>query len=482
MKKLSKNILMVLICFMLIFSLHIVRPHEKAKADFGISLLAIGGITLATLAIGGLSHLAINEDARKAVVDSSVAVFNNATDSVKQDFTNAIERTKLYGGIGLELAGATWDWIQNVAIKSITSDLFKKDYFKVGPIEYNAVNLLRTFMDGRTYGVYEFSSYIISDGIIFKGLMVEMSGDALSTRGLARRRLITDLNITSNDVDVGTWRSTVLSNFLRDDNGVLYGYTGYLNSLIDMDKYIPVDHWANQVGNSLDRVFEASRSRGKLDVPLDGLMGVGDGSVGLHYDLSANRWLVSQTGEHWLGDVALDLNQIGVVTDASTGAIAYNPDLDIPRVGIRDVTGTITDPITGDHVGTIETDIPIDGSFPIDQTDAPPIDIPVPPPSIPGQINWDKLKYSGDLFTTAFPFSLPWDIANALDATFGGLGNTSVPDFDFKLKNLNGEIVALKIVIPDAITNQLPFVRAVFLIIFDISIIYAIRRLLGGAS
>ena len=473
MKKFSKNILTILICFMLIFSLHIVKPHQKAKADFGITLVTVGGIALASLAIGGLAHISINEDARNAIAISAQNVFKNATESVKDDFINAIERYKLHGENGLKLASATWDWLQN-ALESVASDLIKWIPTLAPTIDYNPVTLVNTISPSYTYGIFELDQYINIDGDIYKGILAEIKSDgSISRRSLSRHILIQDLTITTVP-STGYRTLTIKSAYHLDDNDFLIGLKSYLNSTIDMDTYHQVDHWANQVGNSLDKVFQSSRQHGKLYVPIDGLMGVGDGSVGLNYDLSADRWVVSQTGEHWLGDVSLDLDQIGVITDATTGAIAYNPDLDIPRVGIRDVTGTITDTFTGENVGTIETDIPIDGSWAIPN-------VAVPPPSVPGQINWDKLKYSGEIFTTAFPFSLPFDIYNALNASFVDVSQADFTGWDLPI-NFNNKTYKFKVKIPDAILFYLPFWNSFVLIMFDVSLIYAIRKWFGGAS
>ena len=105
-------------------------------------------------------------------------------------------------------------------------------------------------------------------------------------------------------------------------------------------------------------------------------------------------------------------------------------------------------------------------------------------PKAPNQTDFDgktcgdyKLDLKSiDLFTTKFPFSLPWDIFNAINALFGGMGNDEP---NFKMKVFNTEI---DIVIPDFIKEARPFMSSIILFIFDVSLIYALYRLFGGAS
>ena len=91
-----------------------------------------------------------------------------------------------------------------------------------------------------------------------------------------------------------------------------------------------------------------------------------------------------------------------------------------------------------------------------------------------GELDLD-LK-SIDLFTTKFPFSLPWDIFNAIEAIFGDIGS-STPEFHFILL---GEEIEIKI--PEFILKSQKFVHSILIIIFDVSLVYALHRWFGGAS
>lgn len=83
---------------------------------------------------------------------------------------------------------------------------------------------------------------------------------------------------------------------------------------------------------------------------------------------------------------------------------------------------------------------------------------------------------SADLFTNKFPFSIPWDILRAIDAIFGGMGSEK-PQFEYEVYG-----VKIDIKIPDFIDNMVGFFRAFLIIVFDIGVIYALRKWFGGAT
>jgi len=114
-------------------------------------------------------------------------------------------------------------------------------------------------------------------------------------------------------------------------------------------------------------------------------------------------------------------------------------------------------------------------------TGEPPTD---PPPGDGGnpvkKINWPKLKAIPMAFTTAFPFSLPWDIAKGLDATFGSIDDQKGPiKFTW---NAYKESTPITFTVPEMFLDWFKYIRTFILIIFDIGFIYAVRKLLGGAS
>lgn len=91
-----------------------------------------------------------------------------------------------------------------------------------------------------------------------------------------------------------------------------------------------------------------------------------------------------------------------------------------------------------------------------------------------GELDLD-LK-SIDLFTTKFPFSIPWDIFRALEAFFGKMGSEEPR---FVLSFISDDVI---LELPEFIKEWIPLVRSLILLIFDVSVIYALYRWFGGAS
>lgn len=468
MKKIFKKLLMILLCFCLIFSLHVFKPKEDVKAFVLTPALIYAGYALGAVALGGLATVALNEDVRNGVMESAGEVINNATDDIKQSINDAWVTSKTLGKTYVALGSKFWDWAGDTATKSIANDILKLTPVAEG---------ISTLFAGETWHIgtnrldqkWNLPVPIInSQGRQYWSVRIGL-GDVLNG--------YTGRNLTGQSARIG--KAADLTTGILTRREINFDLTGTSFKVGNDSFTTPIDNWADQVGRSLDKVFNRQASADQVYIPADGLPAVGVNGEKLSWNNRLERWEIPSADVIYTGDVALDTKSMGLVTDGAGNIVM---DKDIPRVGTIEKDLTVKDVLTGDKVGTIEKDIPIDGSIPVDNTDAPPIDVPVPPPSLPGQINWDKLKFSGEIFTTAFPFSLPWDVSRALDATFGGISSTNVPDFEFEIRNFTGEKVKKIIVIPDQVTNMLPFVRSFIIIIFDVSIIYAIRRLFGGAS
>lgn len=93
-------------------------------------------------------------------------------------------------------------------------------------------------------------------------------------------------------------------------------------------------------------------------------------------------------------------------------------------------------------------------------------------------VNWEPLKVSGDLFTNAFPFSLPWDLFRSFSTL---ASDTGQPDFTLSFPgtklmpefNLNIDL--------SIFDDLMPFMKTAELIAFDIGLVLLTRKLLGGA-
>lgn len=110
-------------------------------------------------------------------------------------------------------------------------------------------------------------------------------------------------------------------------------------------------------------------------------------------------------------------------------------------------------------------------------TDSPPTD---PDDEDPGKVRWDKLKDIPNFMTTRFPFSLPWDIARFLDAVFPDV--TPISELVFEFPDIGSYDTSFEIRIPEYFEPWMDFARAAFIYGFDISLVYAIYRLFGGAE
>ncbi|HEX5519997.1 MAG TPA: hypothetical protein VFX18_06115 [Candidatus Nitrosocosmicus sp.] len=76
----------------------------------------------------------------------------------------------------------------------------------------------------------------------------------------------------------------------------------------------------------------------------------------------------------------------------------------------------------------------------------------------------------------SFPFSIPFDIKKAIDATFSGMSSEK-PSFTFVLMDEE-----FNITIPDYFDSWKPFTDSALLIIFDIGLLMIAYRFLGGGG
>lgn len=111
------------------------------------------------------------------------------------------------------------------------------------------------------------------------------------------------------------------------------------------------------------------------------------------------------------------------------------------------------------------------------RTETPPTD---PDDEDPSKVKWDKLKTIPSFMTTRFPFSLPWDIGRFLDAVFPDV--TPISELSYEFPDIGGYDTSFEITVPEFFDPWMDFARAAFVYGFDISLVYAIYRLFGGAQ
>ncbi|MNV41395.1 hypothetical protein D3C71_1330300 [compost metagenome] len=80
--------------------------------------------------------------------------------------------------------------------------------------------------------------------------------------------------------------------------------------------------------------------------------------------------------------------------------------------------------------------------------------------------------------TTAFPFSLPWDLSRAINIF---VVPPQRPKFEIEM-NIAGKIVKKELEIPEYVYDYVPLIRSAILLMFGIGLIFATRKLFGGAK
>lgn len=154
-----------------------------------------------------------------------------------------------------------------------------------------------------------------------------------------------------------------------------------------------------------------------------------------------------------------------------------NPDTGEPEIIVQPnkppepATPPKTDPPTTEEPDTGDPDTGDPG------TETPPTD---PDDNDPAKVKWDKLKKLPNFMTTRFPFSLPWDIGRFLDAVFPDV--TPISELSYEFPDILGYDSSFEITIPEYFDPWFDFARKAFLYGFDISLVYAIYRLFGGAQ
>lgn len=142
-----------------------------------------------------------------------------------------------------------------------------------------------------------------------------------------------------------------------------------------------------------------------------------------------------------------------------------------PNTPPEPATPPKTDPPTTENPDTGDPDTGDPG------TETPPTD---PDDEDPTKVKWDKLKTIPTFMTTRFPFSLPWDIGRFLDAVFPDV--TPISELSYEFPDIGGYNTSFDITIPEYFDPWMDFARAAFIYGFDISLVYAIYRLFGGAQ
>ena len=105
--------------------------------------------------------------------------------------------------------------------------------------------------------------------------------------------------------------------------------------------------------------------------------------------------------------------------------------------------------------------------------------MPTPPPDIQPfyddpEINWEPLRRSIYELTEKFPFSLPWDLMR-------GVQSMEANQWDRKIRVVIGDEFWPNFEIDLTMFDRLARIsRVIMLVIFDLGLIFATRKLMGG--
>lgn len=153
--------------------------------------------------------------------------------------------------------------------------------------------------------------------------------------------------------------------------------------------------------------------------------------------------------------------------NAGEGQLTLNPDAISDAIG--QMTGDITVPGEIDIPGAIEgigdlikTIIGTITSF---------FDFTKP-------VNWEPLKNIPAAFTTTFPFSLPWDLGRMIEAL---AAPPQEPKFTITIR-ANGQTYQEDIVMHEWLSYFAPIVRSGVYLLYTFGLVFATRKLFGGAK
>jgi hypothetical protein len=268
--------------------------------------------------------------------------------------------------------------------------------------------------------------------------------------------------------------------------GVMCGtYKGQLEALHWFEKNVPLEQKTDadkqkaqkasedvnpepDVDKNLNRVQTA----GQLSVPLD-LLKMPEYHVTengtkrvINYSPKTKHWAYTETGKEVDPDAAVKKSQKFVVTAPkkanwstttaltdSTGRPFDQMDLE-PK--LKPTADTSTQADTDNEILTKPEELP--------QTQADEDENET--------IHWRKLQGVGVEFKKIFPFCIPFDLADFLTGSFSSLERDKMPTLTIPLTKDH----KLKISMPDQLYDYVGFCQKIFLVVFDVSLLYAVYK------
>lgn len=492
-KRFNKSLIIVLAIMMFFLPIQ----QERAKAvgwviPAGIEIGA-GAYVVTALAVAGVAGALGYSEYEEEIKTHATEAWEGANDVVKQSLLKSIVATVEAGQTTIEFGQEFIDWYQGVFTPEFATDMgvavgmtqaeMNQVYVQRG---YTVANLDGTFNSRPMYkkmlnigksdrlkintsGWYQENVMVATRAYnaVQSSWYTEISWFGIG--GLQNyihydKNGPNPINIDMNSTDVWYW-TNVMVNYARARGATITIEKGEVKSPT-------FDAYAKQVGDRVEKVMNHAVNQG-ISLPLTDIAPRTATGQTATFNPDVGLWRLPDGT--WLEDVSKPRDWAFPVPQVVTnpdGTVTTNPDTTLPQTEVTTGDGVITDPITGTfNPPLVETGAPT-APAPTYPSDAEPA---------PSKIHWKKLIGLGNYFTTRFPFSLPWDVGRAFNGVFGQISDSDTPVFNFPV-TYQGKTHQFKITFPDWILPWLPFWRGAVLIMFDIGIIYAIRKWFGGAS
>lgn len=220
------------------------------------------------------------------------------------------------------------------------------------------------------------------------------------------------------------------------------------------------------VDKNLDRVQTA----GQLSVPLD-LLKMPEYHVTengtkrtINYNPKTKHWAYTETGKAVDPDAAVNKSETFVVTAPKKANWSTT-------TALTDSTGRPFDPtdLEPKLQPTADTSTQVDKDNEILQK---PEELPQTKADEDETIHWRKLQGVGVEFKKIFPFCIPFDLADFLTGSFSSLERDKMPTLTIPLTKDH----KLKISMPDQLYDYVSFCKKIFLVVFDVGLLYAVYK------
>lgn len=462
----AKKTLLIFLSLMLLI-LPIQQQKAKAVGPLAIPLgieIGVGAYVAGALAIAGIAGVMGYSQYSEEINAHAKRSWDNANEVVKDSIKTSVDVAVQAGSSTIQLGNDFLDWYSNTFVPSLSGALSKNpevvelEYIEGGWSITRKADSVEIFFPGTITLIHWTGSELAEHP---NSIIVRSNGFVSTPKAGLNSSGKWSPNLNGS---ISSLFHSAMSAVVAEGSYSYKWDAGY----VPPPTTVPVDHYAQQVGDRVERVMDYSSNKG-ISLPINDIVPyAGSPSVPLTWDQDGQAYKLPDGS---LYNPALD-GSIGwsypvprVVTDEA-GAVVSDPATSIPRTEVTTGDGVISDPITG------EFDLP--------DTLVPPMEgVPSPNDRVhqPKDINWKKLIGAFGAFTYIFPFSIPWDIGRAMDSIFGGFNQGIEPKWDVELAGM--EFV---LEIPDVFLDWVPILRTFLIITFDIGVIYALRKWFGGAT